>query len=322
MSNYSPTVVLLGQVALLVLEELNCDPTQSQRFSPKQIKEKLLKKRQNGNIKFKDEGYASGIIESTGQERWFVFVHFAVSFLKFTGFKTGPRGFWEITNDGQEFLSSDQDRESIEEKLYQRVREYHAHHYASYRQARPQTKDEADSEIDETIETEFVEASFDEDEARNSIYRYLEKMSWENFQDLVGFLFEGMGYVVPYNSSGKGADGGIDIVAHKDPIGFGSGIVKVQVKHTGSIEETGGIGMNKIEELRRLCTKDHSVPVFVSLQGFVNDANKKIATDSGDFVTLIDCVRFVDLWIEYIETIPEEGRKLFPLKKVYVIDSE
>ena len=321
MSNYSPTVVLLGQVALLVLEELNCDATQSQRFSPKQIKEKLSKKRQSGNIKFKDEDYASGIIESTGQERWFVFVHFAVSFLKFTGFKTGPRGFWEITNDGQEFLSPDQDRESIEEKLYQRVKEYHAHHYASYRQARPQTKDEADSEIDKTIEPEIVEASFDEDEARNSIYRYLEKMSWKKFQDLVGFLFEGMGYVVSYNSD-KGPDGGIDIVAHTDPIGLGLDIVKVQVKHTGNIEKNPGIRMEKIEELRGLCAKDSSVPVFVSLQGFAKDVYKKTATDSGNFVTLIDCVRFVDLWIEYIETIPEEGRKLFPLKKVYVIDSE
>lgn len=243
--------------------------------------------------------------------------------MKFTGFKSGPHGFWEITNDGQEFLNSDQDRESIEEKLYPLVRAYHEQHYASYRNAKlKSTKDETDSEIDETIETEFAEASFDEDEARNSIYRYLEKMSWENFQDLVGFLFEGMGYVVPYNSSGKGADGGIDIVAHTDPIGLGSDIVKVQVKHTSNIENTSGIGMNKIEELRRLCIKDRSVPVFVSLQGFAKDAYKRIATDSGDFVTLIDCVRFVDLWIEYIETIPEEGKKLFPLKKVYVIDSE
>ena len=80
--------------------------------------------------------------------------------------------------------------------------------------------------------------------------------------------------------------------------------------------------MEKIEELRGLCAKDSSVPVFVSLQGFAKDVYKKTATDSGNFVTLIDCVRFVDLWIEYIETIPEEGKKLFPLKKVYVIDSE
>ena len=44
MSSYTPSVVLLGQVALLVLEELNCDPAQSQRFSSKHIKEKLSKK--------------------------------------------------------------------------------------------------------------------------------------------------------------------------------------------------------------------------------------------------------------------------------------
>ena len=88
------------------------------------------------------------------------------------------------------------------------------------------------------------EASFNEDDVSNSIYRYLEKMSWDNFQELVGFLFEGMGYVVPYNS-GKGADGGIDIVAHKDPVGLGSGIVKIQVKHTSNIEKSPGIRMEK-----------------------------------------------------------------------------
>ena len=319
MSNYSQSVVLLGQVALLVLDELNGDATQSQRFSPKNIKEKLSKKRQSGNIKFKDEDYATGKIESTGQERWFAFVYFAVSFLKYVEFKTGPRGFWEITEKGQKFLNKGKDQNHIEEELYQLVSEYR---YASYRKAKlKSTKDETDSEIDESIEPEIVEASFDEDEARNSIYRYLEKMEWKKFQDLVGFLFEGMGYVVPYNSD-KGPDGGIDIVAHTDPIGLGSEIVKVQVKHTGNIEETSGIGMNKIEELRGLCAKDSSIPVFVSLQGFAKDVDKKIATDSGDFVTLIDCVRFVDLWIEYIETIPEEGKKLFPLKKVYAINSE
>ncbi len=321
MSSYTPSVVLLGQVALLVLEELNCDPAQSQRFSSKHIKEKLSKKMQSGNIKFKDEDYAFGRIESTGQERWFAFVYFAVSFLKYAGYKTGPRGFWEITNEGQDFLKTGQDRESIEEELYQLVSEYHRQYGLSRKTKSRKNKVEIDSEIDEKIETEFIEASFNEDDVGNSIYRHLEEMSWKNFQNLVGFLFEGMGYVVSYNSK-KGRDGGIDIVAHTAPIGLGSGIVKIQVKHTGNIEETRGIGMDKISELRGLCAKDHSVPVFVSLQGFTEDAYKRSATDSGDFVTLIDCVRFVDLWIEYIETIPEEGKRLFPLKKVYVIDSE
>ena len=326
MSDYSPSVVLIGQVALLVLEELNRDA--SQRFSSKHIKEILSKKMQSGKIQFEDEAYALDKIESTGQVRWFAFIHFAVSFLKHVGYKTGPRGFWEITKEGQEFLDRSQDRKSIEEEIYQLVREYHYHQYASHQRGKPKvnatelagTEVENDSEIDENIETEFVVSSFDEDDARSSIYRYLEKMTPTNFQKLVGFLFEGMGYEVPPYPS-KGRDGGIDIVAHKDPIGLvGSGIVKIQVKHTSNIEKNS-IGMPKITELRGLCTKEHSIPVFVSLGGFTRDVYINVGTDSGDFVSLIDCVRFVELWIEHLDKIPEEGKRLFPLKKVYLIDS-
>ena len=129
-----------------------------------------------------------------------------------------------------------------------------------------------------------------------------------------------MGYTVPYVSE-PGPDGGIDIIAHKGPIGVDTQIVKVQVKHSKNVDTKYRIGMEEIQRLRGICGAD-SFPVIVSLKGFTNDAKKNVKTDSSSFMTLIDNVRFVELWLEHIDNIPEKGKNMLPLKKVYVIDSE
>ena len=77
--------------------------------------------------------------------------------------------------------------------------------------------------------------------------------------------------------------------------------------------------MNEVGSFRDLCS-DGSHGVFVSMRGFTKDTEKKVRTDQGSFISLIDSARFVDLWIEHIDTIPEEGRKMLPLRKEYVLD--
>jgi predicted Mrr-cat superfamily restriction endonuclease len=51
-----------------------------------------------------------------------------------------------------------------------------------------------------------------------------------DFQKLVGALLVGMGYHVP-RISPPGPDGGVDVVAYRDPLGVTSPRLKVQVKH-------------------------------------------------------------------------------------------
>ena len=310
---------LVGQVALLVLEELDSAPY---RFDSLQIKKQLLVKKQKNKFNFKNEDYALGLNKSTGKERWYFVIDLAVSTLKFKNYKSGPHGIWEITDLGKEFLEDYYEREEQEMVLSNSFQDFHKDSYTrkqnySHSDGTSTTKTDIATQIED--EEVIEESLLYEDDIRSSIFRHLEQLDPYEFQDLVGFLFQGMGYSVPY-VAGKGPDGGVDVIAHKDPIGVDTKIVKIQVKHSKNVQ-TQGIGMKEIQQLWGLCGDD-SVPVFVSLKGFSGDAEKRVRTNSGSFMTLIDKARFVDLWIEHIDKIPDEGKKILPLKKVYVIDSE
>src|SRR3712207_7764782 len=54
-----------------------------------------------------------------------------------------------------------------------------------------------------------------------------------DFQNLVAELLRAMGYHVPHVSP-PGPDGGIDIMAYRDPLGTTAPRIKVQVKHRQS----------------------------------------------------------------------------------------
>ena len=318
-TDLSKFAILVGQVALLVLEELN---STSNRLKSSQIKEQLLERRQNDELSFENENYAFELNKSTGKEQWYYVIGLAVSTLKFKNYKSGPHGIWEITDFGKEFLEKSDERENKEKALSQYFRDFHKASYSripstSHSDDILTTKTDTSTQIEEDEEIE--ESPFNEDDMRSSFFEHLEKLDPYDFQQLVGFLFEGMGYTVSYVSK-PGPDGGVDIIAHKDPIGVDCKIVKVQVKHSESVD-TKGIGMNEVRQIRALCGDD-SVPVFVSLKGFTAEAERRARTEPGSFIPLIDNVRFVDLWIEHIDNIPYQGKKMFPLKKVYVIDSE
>ena len=312
---------LVGQVALLVLEELD---SASSLLKSSQIKEQLLEKSLKSNFNFQNKEYAYGLNRSSGKERWYDALNLAVSTLKFKEYKSGPHGMWEITDLGKKFLKKADERENKEKELSDFFKEFHRNSYM--RKGEFSHSDEsntANADNSTQIEDEDEEVNkvslFNEDDIRSSIFRHLEMLEPKEFQKLVGYLFEGMGYTVPYVAE-EGPDGGVDIIAHKDTIGVDNKIVKIQVKHSKNVDDPG-YGMKELHQLWGVCGAD-AFPVFVSLKGFSSDAKKRVRTDSGNFMTLIDHVRFVDLWIEHIDNIPDEGKKMFPLKKVYVIDAE
>lgn len=50
------------------------------------------------------------------------------------------------------------------------------------------------------------------------------------FQELIAALLRGMGYYTPFVAP-KGKDGGVDVIAYRDPLGTVSPRMKVQIKH-------------------------------------------------------------------------------------------
>ena len=308
----SNTVILIGQVAWLALEEI-LDSQGGVKYS--ELRETMLSKREVYRKQFKDEKFAFEISNQAGQERWYSMLGFAGTTLKKCGLRSGKRrGYWEITEEGEKFLKTHEDKkEKGEHKLALMYRDV-----AKKSQQDRKVQHGEGVSFSKTGEEVANKVQFGEDDIYSSIYDYLETLSPYEFQDLTGYLFQGMGYVISYVSE-PGPDGGIDIIAHKDAIGIEGKIIKIQVKHSQD-RNNAGVGMEEVERLRGLCS-DKSVGVLVSLRGFTKEVQKRVRTgDSNTSIVLIDNVRFVELWIEHIDSIPEEGKGLLPLKEVYIIE--
>ncbi len=130
-----------------------------------------------------------------------------------------------------------------------------------------------------------------------------------DFQDLVAALLRAMGFRTTV--SPPGPDGGKDIVAHPDALGFEQPRIKVQVKHTKA-----SVGAPDIRSFRSTVAPGEK-GLFVSTGGFTSEA-KREPEKAGQSLTLMDRDQFVDLLTEYYEKLEPEYQAMVPLKKVYI----
>lgn len=130
-----------------------------------------------------------------------------------------------------------------------------------------------------------------------------------DFERLVAGVLRAMGFRAALTQSS--ADGGVDIIAHPDALGFEEPRIKVQVKHT-----KGSIGAPEGRSFRS-AVRPHEKGLFVATGGFTSEALKEPET-AGAPLTLVDRDRFVDLLTEYYEALEPEYQAMVPLKKVYI----
>ena len=150
------------------------------------------------------------------------------------------------------------------------------------------------------------------EKAIEGMSNYIDKKNPYEFQSLVAALLRGMGYFTPFIAP-KGKDGGVDIIAYKDPLGTTTPRIQVQVKHR---ENTTSV--KEIRELMGLL-KNGDVGIFVSSAGFSSDA-KNTARLSNNHIELIDQNRFIELWQDFYNKLSDQDKNLFPLKPVYFLD--
>lgn len=127
-------------------------------------------------------------------------------------------------------------------------------------------------------------------------------------EHFVAHLLEAMGYktrVTPV-----GTDAGVDIIAHKDDLGFEPPIIKVQVKST-----EGSVGDPIVSALYGKVDNEE-FGLLVTLGTFTNQA-KNFARNKSN-LRLIDGGELVDLIFEYYEHFDSKYKGLLPLKQVYV----
>lgn len=133
----------------------------------------------------------------------------------------------------------------------------------------------------------------------------------QDFEEVAAAVFRAMGYTATTQAGTH--DLGVDVVAHQDPLGVESTILKIQCK-----SGTSRTGAREVKQLRGVLNPGEK-GILISLGGFSNDAQHTEQNDAN--LILIDADRFVDLFLNSYDRLSPEMRHRFPLQTVYVVAS-
>lgn len=148
-----------------------------------------------------------------------------------------------------------------------------------------------------------------EDTTRDFILKRLaQELKGHPFAHFIAHLLEAMGYRT--RVSPEGPDGGIDIVAHKDELGFEPPIIKVQVK-----SGEGSVGDPVVSALYGK-VEQAEFGLLVTLGTFTQPARNFASTKSN--LRLIDGNDLVGLVLQHYDQFDSRYKGLLPLKRVYI----
>lgn len=245
--------------------------------------------------------WARATYEKSGYVRWQSILHFfSIDCIK-AGYLVKKQGVWYLTPEGESALRLG-DVSLLKAAI------------AAYRKWRDENQPPEVTE-DQDVSDEGQqgqEATIHEIEqlAIESLKKQIRLKNPYEFQELVAALLRGMGYYTPFVAP-QGKDGGIDVIAYRDPLGTVSPRIKVQIKHRDT-----SASVQEIRQLMGLLQKDGDVGMFVSSSGFTPDA-KAAARGSHVHVELIDLDRFIGLWQEFYQKLTDEDKALLPLVPIY-----
>lgn len=140
------------------------------------------------------------------------------------------------------------------------------------------------------------------------IKRLAQDLKGHPLAHFVANLLNAMGYRT--RVSPEGPDGGIDIIAHKDELGFEPPIIKVQIKST-----EGSVSDQIVSALYGKVSQGE-YGLFVTLGTFTKQA-RNFATNISN-LRLIDGEELVDLILQHYEQFDSRYKGYLPLRKVYI----
>ena len=243
--------------------------------------------------------------EKSGYIRWQSILHFYSIDLIKAGFLVKKKGVWFLTPEGEAALKLGE--VALLETAQRKYREWRAKN-----PKQPDFPEPEVAAVDEPAKQEQIAADDIEQSAYDQIENFLDKKTPYEFQDLAAALLRGMGYFTPFVAP-SGKDGGVDILAYRDPLGTSSPRIKVQIKHRES-----SAPVQEVRQLMGLLQKDGDVGIFISSGGFTPDA-KTTARNSNVHVELVDLPRFVTLWQEFYQKLTDEDKAMLPLMPIYLL---
>ena len=172
-----------------------------------------------------------------------------------------------------------------------------------------------DSDSISAIDAETVEqtAIVTEEETRDYVVKTLhKKLTPDEFEFFIRDLLVAMGYFarVTKRNSQKHGDGGVDIIASRDELGFEPPVMKVECKRILSNK-----GREDIQKLIGTL-EGNEVGLFVTLGGF--SAEARILERSKPNIRLIDGEELAILVLQHYENLNAKYRNLIPLKRIYI----
>ena len=142
------------------------------------------------------------------------------------------------------------------------------------------------------------------------VRRIMSELTGYQFEELVAHVMECMGYTARVTP--KSGDGGVDVIAHMDALGFQPPIVKIQCKRT-----TGQHSNGEVNQLLGTLGEGE-FGLFVTLGSFSRAANE--LERSRPKLRLIDGDSFVELLLDNYAKLSPRYRSIVPLKQIYVPD--
>lgn len=162
----------------------------------------------------------------------------------------------------------------------------------------------SDDEIDEP------RASRIERHTRDFVLETLHKrLTHQDFEEFTAALLRALGYQARVTQYSQ--DGGVDVIAHRDPLGVEPPLIKVQCKH-----HTGTVGAPDVQQL--IGTQGQGeLLLFVTLGGYSRDALAIERQRPG--LRLLSGEDVVTMVLENYTELPESWRSVVPLTRVLVV---
>ncbi len=190
------------------------------------------------------------------------------------------------------FLLSSEASKEIEEKLFS---------------ARTNILKPIDFEETETLQVDDLYKDI-QVKAFEFIKDKVNKLDWEEMQELVAGLLRAMGYKTRISPSGP--DRGKDIIASPDGLGFEDPRIIVEVKHRGQ-----AMGSQDVRSF--LGGRHHDDRgLYVSTGGFSKDARYE-AERAQIPLTLMDIDDLVKSILDHYQNMDVDAQRLVPLRKLY-----
>lgn len=161
-------------------------------------------------------------------------------------------------------------------------------------------------EEDETVA--YVVGEIEQNTRDFILKRLSQQLKGHPFAHFIGHLLEKMGYQT--RISPEGPDGGIDIIAHKDELGFEPPIIKVQVKCVD-----GSIGDPVVSSLYGKIGAGE-FGLFITIGTFTKQAVNFAVSKSN--LRLIDGDELIELVLQHYEELDSRYKGVIPLQRVYI----